>query len=129
MSENVSTRNSRLPAPSSGLKPPQINVGNTVKRQIDATSNSSSASGSIPKRQKTNVANLTKVIKPPQIKAGPVTKRPIRATTSISNLSMNITRAPTVSSNSNLSINIPSRQNSRSSNVITVIVSLVLSYI
>ena len=88
MSTNANTKNSRLPAPKSGLKPPQIIVGNTVKRQIDAVSNSSSASGSIPKRQKTNVSNLTKVINP-QIKTSLVPKRPLRA--SISNISLTTT--------------------------------------
>ena len=116
MSENTSTRNSRLPAPKSGLKPPQINVGNTSKRQIDAVSNSSSASGSIPKRQKTNVSNLTKVIKPPQIKATLVPTRPLRSATSISNLSLNVPRSNTVSSSSNLSVYIPNRQTTSSSN-------------
>lgn len=124
MSENASTRNSRLPAPKSGLKPPQINVGNTVKRQIDAVSNSSSASGSIPKRQRTNISNLTKVIMPPQNKAIFVPKRPLRATSSISNLSLNIPRKNTVSSSSNLSVNISNRQTTSSSNETKVNFSL-----
>ena len=119
MNGNTSARSSRLPGPSSGIKPPQINVGNAAKRKIDATSNSTAASVSNPKQAKTTVGNLTKVTNP-QTKAALVPGRPIRAVSSISNLS--VPRTTRILNNSTLSTNISKQETSISSNVTKVIV-------
>ena len=64
MSEHPSTRSSRLPAPSSGIKPPKIMFGQTGKRTIDATTSSKGdLLGNPTKRPKCTVSNLSKVTK------------------------------------------------------------------
>ena len=55
MSGHPSTRGSRLPAPSSGIKPPRPNVGQPGKRPHNAiTSSTSDVPSNLPKRPKSN---------------------------------------------------------------------------
>ena len=62
MNKPLGGKSSGLPKPSSGLKPPQIINKPTAKRPLESTS-SKDLSVNLPKRQRSTVTNLTKVIK------------------------------------------------------------------
>ena len=62
MNKPLGGKSSGLPKPSSGLKPPQIINKPTGKRPLESTS-SKDLSVNLPKRQRSTVTNLTKVIK------------------------------------------------------------------